>query len=364
MNISLKKKIACIGVVLLPVIFIIAGCNKHVKTSQQFDFGDFKSQTDLAGQLGKLEHTKQPMDICVIAEKNLLLVIDVQDTTYIKAYNLKTYQFIKAFVKKGPGVNEQLDCHKLQYDTNYKYLYATDLDKQKIYGYSLDDILNPSAVALPVFDISLEDHNLYRPTVVSGDKFVDYSSYKPNEKPSLFSFFNGEGKLLFKKGSFPNTGKKYSPDILKQAFEGWFTVSHDKRNIILTYFNTDYIDLYDTLGNLKKRVQGPEFFEPMVKSVKRFGGTMVVPDQNERFAYSSPRMNDDKLYVLYQGKEVLEEGGYHENKLLSFNNQLIPQVYFRLTQPIFAFDMDWSNKLLYGLTHKFQDNYIVKIKMP
>lgn len=346
----------------LLILFMFIGCETARKTPE-FSLSDFIDNVNLKGDLGRLENAKMPMGICVIAEKNLLLIIDVDDSTYIKAYNLQNYQLIKSFAKKGSGPNDQMDCQKLQYSNDLKYLYAIDRIKQKIFLYDLNDITNPSKNVLPISDVTLEDHQLYSPVILNDGRFVDYSS-QSKEKDSLFSLFNPEGELISKKGSFPEIEKQYTPQELKVAFLGWFTKSKDGKHIILSYLNTDYLDLYDEIGNLKKRLHGPDIFDPEVKSVTHLQGKMVIPDSKAYFAYSSARMNGNEVYALYEGKNILEAGGYHKVRLFSFDANLKPQISYRLAQPIFAFDIDWSTHTLYGLTHKFNGKNIIKIKIP
>jgi len=305
---------------------------------------------------------KKPTVIYLLPQKNLLFVIDINDTTYVKVYNLKTYEFIRTFIKKGAGPNQQLDCHKLAFDKDLKYLYTTDLNKQKIFVYSLDDILNPSVAVVPVNDITLENHYLNRPLLLSNGKIVDYSNAKPGGKKSVFSFYSADGKFLSENGTFPQSETKYNREEQLTAYAGWVARSSDGNKIVISYFNTDCIDLYDTLGNLQRRIHGPDFFEPKVKTVTHFSGLAyaIVNDKDSHFAYSSAQMNNNELFVLYQGKDASKDLGYHKNTLFSFDNQLKPQTYFTLTQPIFAFDVDWDNHTLYGLTHQFNDNFIVQ----
>ena len=304
------------------------------------------------------------MDLCVIPERNLLLIIDNRDINYVKVYNLTTYQFIKSFVAIGTGPNEQLACARLQYDQAAKNLYAIDLEKRKIFIYSIDSICVPSASKLPIADIAIDANDIYRPVLLNSGKWVDFGNIKKDSKPYLLSFYDKNGKQLFQKGTYPHTKADYTTDELCAASVCGYTRSADGDHIILNYYNTDYIDLYDTLGNLEKRVQGPDIFESKMKTISRFRETIVVPDKGSRYAYaSSPRMNANTIYTLYKGRKMSVKG-YHTQTVLSFDGQLKPQTIFNLSQPIFAFDMDWHNKTLYALTHEFKDNYLVKFKMP
>jgi len=343
---------------------VFNSCRKKTNQPGQFSFEDFKKQQSLTGSPRHLENLHFGTDLTVIPEKDLLLIIDLRnDSSYVNAYNLKTLKFIKAFVKKGVGPNEQLDCNKLQYDKAAKYLYAVDRSKSKIFQYAIDDIIDPKKAVFPKWDLTLDNKGLSKPLLLSNGNFVDYSIPKPNQPPSVFSFYRADGTPLFKRGHFPSIEENYSPSEIRTAFEGQFFSSKDGKHIVLSYFNGDYIDVYDSIGNLQHRVHGPELFEPAVSTTSKYGGKMIINNEGSHFAYASPKINGDSVLVLYQGKGA-PEGAYHENKLLLFNQKLRPEVLYNLTQPIFLFDVDWRTKTLYALTHQVKDSNLIIVKLP
>jgi len=359
----LSKNLGYLGIFIL-LLASLFSCMSSTREKYRFSTGNFSKELSLSGQPIAPGHLKMPMGLCVFAERDLLLIIDVQDNMLVKAYRLRDNKFIKSFIIKGAGPNEQLDCHKIQYSGDLKFVYAIDQVKQKIFSYSTEDILAPGKTVFPVGDVVLSDHQLYNAAILPNGNIVDYSNPREGKKQKVFSFYNREGNLLFNIGDFPKTGTTYRPKELTDAFLGWFTASRDGRHIVLCYLNTDFLDLYDANGMLIKRAQGPEYFDPGVKTVTHFKGTMVVPNAKAYHAYSSARVNNGKVYALYEGKDVLEEGGYHKKLLFSFDENLRPQTLFHLSQPIFAFDIDWGSNTLYGLTHHQDNNYLIKIKLP
>lgn len=348
--------------ILLSFFFIC--CKKKTNQPGQFSFNDFKKQQSLTGSPQQLENLHLGTDLTVIPEKDLLLVIDVRnDSSYVNAYRLKTLKFIKAFVKKGVGPNEQLDCNKLQYDKAAKYLYAVDRSKGKIFQYAIDDIIDPKKAVFPKSDLTLDNKGLSKPLLLSNGNFADYSIPKPNQSPFVFSFYSADGTPLFKRGHFPTLEENYSSSEIRTAFEGQFFSSKDGKHIVLSYFNGDYIDIYDSIGKLQHRVHGPEIFEPAVSTTSKYGGKMIINNEGSHFAYASPKISGDSVLVLYQGKGA-PEGAYHEDKLLLFNQKLQPEVLYNLIQPIFLFDVDWRTKTLYALTHQVKGSNLIVIKLP
>ena len=349
---------------LLMFCLFFSSCKKKTNQPGQFSFSDFKKEQGLTGRPIQLTNLHLGTDLTIIPEKNLILIIDLgEDSAHVKAYDLRTFKFIKAFIKKGVGLNEQLDCNKLQYDNAAKYLYAVDRSKGKIFQYNIDDILDPKKLVFPKADLTLDNHGLFKPLLLPTGNFVDYSVPVAKQPLSVFSFYGPDGTPLFKRGKFPKIEQDYNPTEVKTAFEGQFFISKDGKHIVLSCFNADYIDIYDSVGNLQHRAHGPELFEPVVSTMAKFGGKMIVNDEGSHFAYASPKMTGDSLLVLYQGKDV-PAGPYHEKKLLLFNQKLQPKVLYNLTQPIFLFDIDWKTKTLYALTHKVKGSNLIVTKLP
>lgn len=363
MTISLSKYPYIYATIFILSLFF-SSCKKKTNQPGQFSFANFKKEQSLTGRATHLENLHLGTDLTVIPEKNLLLIIDLNsDSSYVNAYDLKTFKFIKGFIKKGVGPNEQLDCNKLQYDNSAEYLYAVDRSKGKIFKYAIDDIIDPTKNVFPKSDLTLDNIGLSKPLLLSTGNFVDFSIPGPKQPISVFSFYSADGAPLFKRGRFPLSGNEYNPSEIRTAFEGQFFSSKDGKHIVLSCFNTDYIDIYDSVGNLQHRAHGPELFEPAVRTLPKFGGKMIVNDEGSSFAYASPKMDGDSVLVLYQGKGA-PAGSYHENKLLLFDQQLQPEILYNLTQPIFLFDIDWKTKTLYALTHKVKGSNLIVIKLP
>jgi hypothetical protein len=356
-----KKRFLYTLFFILNLAFI--SCKKKANGPGQFNVNDFKKVQELNGRPLSLAKLHRGMDLTIIPEKKLLLIIDVDDSDYVKAYDLSTFKFIKSFIKKGSGPNEQIDCHKLQYDNKGQYLFAVDRGKNKIFIYSIGDILDPTKAVSPKSDIMLNNNALFKPLLLPSGKFVDLSVPKTKQKSPIFNFYNADGDSLYQKGRFPSLEQDYNPMELRTAFEGQFFSSADGGHIVLSYYNSDYIDVYDSLGNLQHRVHGPDIFDPAVRTMSKFGGKMIINDQGSHFAYTSPKMKDDSLLVLYQGLDG-PVGPYHENKLFLFNQKLEPKVLFKLTQPIFLFDIDWKTKTLYALSHQVKGSNLIVIKLP
>ena len=82
----------------------------------QFYKEDFKLNKNLKGSPYKLANINFPTGICVIPEKNLLLVTDLHSNELIKVYELNSLKYIKSFMQKGVGPNQQVTSFTLQFD--------------------------------------------------------------------------------------------------------------------------------------------------------------------------------------------------------------------------------------------------------
>lgn len=130
------------------------------------------------------------------------------------------------------------------------------------------------------------------------------------------------------------------------------TLSPDKNGIFLFYKQTDLIELYDIYGNLKKRIQGPDLFFPVIKQTIQDESVHVnsVSGQS-RDAYFSPLSINGRVYVLYSGIYFNRENHkYLKDQLLVFDDKGNPLQRYTLDSPIFTFTINPTTNKLYGLS--------------
>lgn len=137
----------------------------------------------------------------------------------------------------------------------------------------------------------------------------------------------------------------------RDAYYMNFTTNQSDR-IIICYYMTDLIEVYNEKVNLIKRIHGPDQFFSHFKeySEGEISSSISVKSLN-RDAYFSPESAGDGFMVLYNGGYIDDPNhSVFCDKLFSFNWDGEPNVIYNLDDPIFTFSVDSDNKKIYGIS--------------
>jgi hypothetical protein len=358
----MKKYFSYLYIATAFIIILTASCkeqDKLTKTHIVYAEKDFPTSKPLAGNAKVLEKSVMPANILVIPEHNLLVILEMKGDYLAKAYTLDSLRFLKYFVKKGEGPKEQLTALTLQYKAREKLVYISDLRKKRIFAYSVESLKDTSAVSVPVSSISVYTNYLRRPLILDNDRIVELRTSFNIDSIGVLNFYNQKGEFLFYKGTYPAIAHpdRYTPYEWHEVFMGCLSQSADGSKIILNYYTCDVLDLYDTTGNLLTRIQGPDNFDPDLYRQSLAGGTAMTFGKNGKLGYTGQAKMKDELLVLYDGNSAKRKD-YHVDRLLHFDKELKPSTIFKLDSPIFAFDIDWNTRTLYGLTHKVEGSIV------
>ena len=173
-----------------------------------------------------------------------------------------------------------------------------------------------------------------------------------NSTQKRLSFYDSEGKFIETKGEYPEYGEILTPFEKIEGLSCYATLSPDKNGIFLFYKQTDLIELYDIYGNLKKRIQGPDLFFPVIKQTIQDESVHVnsVSGQS-RDAYFSPLSINGRVYGLYSGIYFNRENHkYLKDQLFVFDDKGNPLQRYTLDSPIFTFTINPTTNKLYGLS--------------
>lgn len=287
---------------------------------------------------------KYPVRIFCI--DSIMLLVNRNTPTFLDKYNLKTGQYMGELISFGTGPDEMLIIKQIQLTDSCIWLF--DQSQSKIFQYSLPDFYlkqspKPSSI------ITL-DEMAYNVLMLPTGKIAATTF---NSKNKRLSFFDQSGKLIENKVEYPDFGKKLTEYEKIESFFCEMTLAPDNKNIILSYQQTDLIEIYDLEGNLKKRIHGPDHFFPALKQNGENERIIVSPKYGEsRDAYFCPTLCNNEICFLYSGKYYNPnvQSIYLHNRIFVFdtNGNYLKQ--YNLDIPIFAFCMDNANKRIYGLT--------------
>lgn len=340
--------------IITVVVLLVISCTKPQPYKNYFTIEDFPYKKALKGVSSYLDNLNGAAHIKIIPEYNLLIATEMKGDYLGKVFTLDSLKFIKSFIKNGNDASEQLSVVSLQYDKERRLLYAGDVYKHQLFFYALDSLNNSTSSSKPINTIDFSGIQIFNAFAIDSNKFINQLF---NNHTGSFGLYNSNGELLDTISSYPPHSKDYQPNELFSVFKNGINISDDKNSVIVSYHFTDYIDIYDTKGNLQQRIQGPDIIEPRFIPRKIGGGMAMIPHKNSHRTYVSNAHMKHKILALYSGG-VVQNTDYHANRLFQFDDELQPQILYQLEQPIFTFDIDWDTGTLYGLTHQGADNLV------
>lgn len=328
----------------------MTSCKKdQYSESLEFELSDFEQKQHLTSRLIELDSLVFPERILQSAFHDLLFIVDDYGGNLLSIYDLSERKLLHRIIKKGQGPNELLDINGIQLINNHKTLVISSKLQKSSHFYRLQDILtndNPR----PYHSVKLKSDFVSNPQVVHNNQIIDLKWNYQGEEPFRFNVYDRNGSKVDVKGSFP----EFSKQVLdRQTYEAYFSlIGLNNYRIVLAHFHTDLLEIYNENLELVTRIHGPDQFFPAITSRKVGDNELVVPAKGSRNGFAGkPILTEEAIYVLYDGKEKTKSG-YHQQTLFSFDLNGKPIKHFTLDRPIFGFDIDEQEMILYGISHE------------
>lgn len=325
--------------------------NKGVEQKGVFTYDDFEEELSLSGEVIVLDSLKLPLRVKLDESQKLLYVTTAGHHKWLQVYDLRSRKLINELVPKGQGPGEILNATDVQLSYSKNELYIHDLIQKKIDVYELENVAGDRSL-MPKNSIELDSFQTFYPKIDKNGDVIDLvGSFSGNENNRLYRLRVEDNSISKLGGFYPDIDyPEQSPKYKSQVFMAFMNTDSETEHFALAHAYTDYLELYDSNLNLVSSIRGPELFDPLLKaSSVGGGGTMVAPTKNARDAYSYPVLGNNMIYVLFDGQSTTEPG-FHQDELFLFNYKLEPLIRFELDIPIYNFDIDWENNILYGLT--------------
>ncbi|RXK83874.1 BF3164 family lipoprotein [Filimonas effusa] len=336
--------------VIVALLFIAFSC-KQPPEHRVFKLVDDHFESRLERNALNLPGAERIVDMVVIPSSNLLLISVFKDDYLLNAYSLDSLKFIRAFAKVGDKFNEQFDAQNFQVDTAGNILIVADLIKKEIFSYSLDSIRSKSNTCYPVRSLKIKSEQLGRPLLLRDGRVAALRGPYTRSK-SNFDFYDSNGSFLVTKGEYPLSVDGFSEQELSEVFLGFLALTRDGKRILRSYLSTDVIDVYDTSGMLLHRVQGPGAFEPkfkrkqVEKNISRLAFT-----NHSRVAYIGSMRENKDIFSLYSGSSTKVDT-VQSNRIFRFSDTLGLKGIYNLGIPLICFDIDFTNKKIYGFSER------------
>ena len=181
-----------------------------------------------------------------------------------------------------------------------------------------------------------------------------------NPQMKRFCLFDNTGQFVNDFGEYPESNLDFRELEIMEAFLCDFVINYKEQKLFMTHKQTDLIDVYSLDGKLINRMHGPDAFFPVVKQVQN-GNYISVRSQagRSRDAYFRPKNAGDEVFVRYSGR-VFEPDthDYLNNTIFVFNWDGEPLRVYKLDKPIFSFDVDYKNRVIYALSDRPDFNVI------
>ena len=331
-------------IISLILILLFESCYKSEKYENVslFSFKDFK-------EIIKLNATTIEFDVPImlpllfVKSDSLLIVQNIKTNNMLYVYNIFSKKKVGEFISWGSGPNELLRIKNMQLIGSD--LYISDSQKRAIYKYDVNDFYKLADELIPIQKVIIDDH--FYNLAYTDNGYVALSINSDNKR---LVFYNSKGEKVFTAGEYPHFGRKLTVIEQMEGFQSSIVISRNYKRIYLFGMDTDLIEIYDFKGNLIKRIQGPDRLFPQVKEVRlKNGMTAVSALRKTIFAYFSPIIIDDEIYVSYSGNyQKIDEEVPVIHHIFVFDMDGNPIRRYELPKSIVSFTIDAIAKNIYA----------------
>ncbi len=272
---------------------------------------------------------------------SFLIIQELRSPKMITVLDLKS-NGIQKLISKGKGPGEMLSAWGIEIQGNILFVFCSQLRK----------VIKLSPDAERKFQILdeylLDEKQTSKFYPLTGELSVCLSDIGDE---SRLVYLTKEGKLIKKFGDYPPLLNRNEVKPDNDIFASYISAIPNGSKFAVVCAYTDIIEIYDIENGLEKRIHGPLGINLEAHYVKVGPGRMTrrVP------AYLTYCMVDAGLnefmtgLVSYKGEknkgpQLIEA---YPKKILCFDWNGKPLRIFNLEFPIFTFDMDWKNKILY-----------------
>lgn len=332
-----------LSLLLLLSLLISCSTKNEYLNSEKLNLNDFKIRKNLNGNIIDFDSlVMRPSDLLVI--DSLLITIEPAEKRLFHIYNLNTKKKIANVIDRGQGPNDMIMPKFMEANDNI--ISIADMATSTIYKYYISDFIKTGNPPVP-FKITKLGEMINTDVENFNDNIV-CSTYSDEFQLSVF---DQEGNKIKDIIEYPQSTLNYTNIEKRDAFYMNFITNQSDR-IILCYYLTDLIEVYDQQANLYKRIHGPDHFFSYFKEYRdgEISSSTSVKGLN-RDAYFSPENAGDEFMVLYNGGYIDDpDHSVYCNKLFSFNWDGEPNIIYMLDDPIFSFTVNSKEKKIYGIS--------------
>jgi hypothetical protein len=322
--------------VLLLLIFI--GCNNKINNSSTTVFyeKDFPEKVSLKGVemiFDSLIWNPKGIDV-----QDSLLIIRNEGTKYFYDIFLlnetDTNKFMHSCLTYGNGPKDRL--HPVFIPSNDSNIWIYDIYGRTLSNYTpIEFFTNTEPAAIAKYNAHYQDR---RVTMLPKETFLIASQ---NFRESRFSIFSLEDTVVKQIGTPMSKDETifFNDREIRKLNTNKCITTNTKDRIIVSYFDTDLIEIFDLEGNKLNQIFGPNQYLPNEDAeLAHFCYTGSCAVGNEVFFKYS-----DMLYNEYDS---------HDKYILVFDWDGNPLRMYELDIPIIFFTVDSEKRIIYGTCNK------------
>jgi len=327
----------------LCLYFIIVGITPSVngQETKKFKLSDFKEKKELKGIELKLSAPlKNPTRIILI--DSLLLVKNRNSNPAIDVINLKTGKVISSFCKRGRGPGELIAPFVVQYIGKNREVMVQDVQGKKFVFFDLDLIIkNAPRKYVRIVKI---DTVLVRKVqqLKTGNFFCDLIG---NADGYMNCLLNKDGKLIRFLQKYPKIDVRYNAAIASNIFSTFIGASPNQKKVIVPYFRSDKIEIFNYLGDLELELIGPNFKK---LDVVRASNRATLTTKNNR-AYRPPCANNNYFMIPYFGKQGSYSSSPSNDNIFSIDFKGNLFSHYIVSPTVTNIAVDWGKRVIYGI---------------
>lgn len=170
-----------------------------------------------------------------------------------------------------------------------------------------------------------------------------------------FSEFDSTGHFVRSFGEYPHySGLNVTEDrLLCELFDGKWTMDDSTGRLVFACLKTDLISIYDSTGQVIKRLHGPAGRLPEfnVRVSGRNGSLETVGGVVDKtiFSYRDIQNIGHRIWALYQPELFNPKAKPTEASIYVFDWEGNPITRYELDTPIYKFDVDPAHHTIYGI---------------
>lgn len=325
------------------LLILLHSCNENDSTIK---IKKFPEEIKLTSKPLPYSGTHKAFDIHLLKDDSLALFFTIYDADYcIRIINLNTLKLISSAGKIGKGPGEIINPGYAYIDKLNNNIWVSSGGKFYLMKFPVDSIISNDNY-IPATKVNLNEFIINY--TIDNDSLKFYNVL--DKEKILYKRQKGENKGIIDK-ALMSTNKM---EEFTYNFSN-FRLHPSKEKIVLAYLNIDLLIITDTIGNVIRKITGPNFINPL-KNKNSFTTT-----------YQDIEVDDQYIYCLFSGKDkfMKDENGrsirIDSKSILIFDWNGNPIRRINLDRSLFRFDIDKKNNRFLAYSSEVE-NGLIEIK--